>query len=162
MQDLRTISLLQKFKLRSAHVKYHVPLLALLFSLSCTGCGGPTVHARSLYTGRRDLASYIIDTPDPEKETKRLSQKIWVSWFTPVCNEKTTLAAYLHFEDGSERDEIYPITSHSGKVFIEISPEEYRKTGGILSYKILLRQDGVPVAVSQHKLWAEKVEITEP
>jgi hypothetical protein len=135
--------------------------ILFLSLLALSGCTTPSVQARSFYTSRRDLASYIVDTPDPDKETKRAGQKIWVRWFTPSYNDKTTLNATIRFEDGTERKEQYPISSHAGDLSIEISPDECTATGGVLCYKIVLCQDSIPLATTRHKLWTEKVEIKE-
>lgn len=131
----------------------------VLFCL--TGCVGPRVQARSFYTSRRDLASYVIDTPDPEKATKRLGQRIWVTWVTPSYDADTHLDVTLRFADKTERKELLPITSKLGEAYLEISPEETRKTGGLLSYKILLCQKDSVLAKTKHKLWVEKVTITD-
>ena len=131
----------------------------MIFSL--TGCVGPRVQARSFYTSRRDLASLIIDTPDPEKTTKRLGQRIWVTWQTPSYDADTHLAVTLRFVDGTERDELHPVLSKLGEAYIEISPKETRKTGGLLSYKILLCQKEAILAITKHKLWVEKIKISE-
>ena len=140
------------------NVKWILLSLAL-FSL--TGCFGPNVQARSFYTSRRDLASFVIDTPDPEKSTKRLGQQIWVTWQTPSYNADTYLDATLRFIDGSERKEVVPITSKMGETYLKISPDEIRTTGGLLSYKIILVQKDTPLAVTKHKLWVEKIEIQD-
>ena len=123
---------------------------------------GPSVQARSFYTSRRDLASFVVDTPDPEKSTKRLGQKIWVTWQTPSYNENTHLEVTIRFIDGRERQETLPITSKIGEMYIQITPHEVVATGGLLSYKILLTQKEEVLATTKHKLWVEKIEIAEP
>jgi hypothetical protein len=133
-----------------------------LAMLALTGCMGPSVQAQSFYTSRRDLASYVIDTPDPEKSTKRLGQKIWVTWHTPRYDEDTRLDVSIRFVDGRERKEVHPITSKIGEMYIQISPREVAATDGLLSYKIQLMQKDQVLATTKHKLWVEKIEISEP
>lgn len=136
-------------------------ILFCLVMVSLTGCMKPSVQARSSYTSRRDLASYVIDTPDPEKSTKRLGQRIWVTWDTPTYDDNTHIDVFLRYQDGQERKEIHPVSSRIGEMYVEISPREVALTGGLLSYKINLVQKDQVLATSKHKLWVEKVEISD-
>jgi len=124
-----------------------------------TGCTKPTVTARSFYTSRKELASYVIDTPDPAKSTEGLGQLIWVSWKAPKLQKDTYLDAIIRFHDGSEEHTCYPISRGWGWMMIPISPEIRTKRHGMLSYKIILRHNETELAHTQHKLWVEKIAI---
>ena len=135
---------------------------ALLFGLLfLTACSSPTITARSFYTSRKDLASYVLDTPDPEKSTMGLGQTVWVRWMVPTVEEGLVIDATLRFKDGSEKTSIYPIDSKWGWLMIEVSSEERTQRGDLLSYKILLRHNDEILASTLHKLWVEKVEIKD-
>lgn len=135
--------------------------LALLGLVCLASCSSPTLKARSFYTSRKDLASYVLDTPDPEKTTTGLGQVIWVRWFCPHLDEGTVIDATLRFKDGSERQALYPIDNRYGWIMVEISPKERSEKGDLISYYMVLRHDETVFASTKHKLWVEKVEIKE-
>ena len=133
-------------------------LLALLF---CAGCSEPKIQARTFYTSRADLASYVIDTPDPDKSTKGLGQVLWISWSNPsLIVDETTIDVILRFKNEKERKVSYPIVQRAGWLMVEITPEERQANDGILSYHIELRQNKSIIASTKHKLWVEKITIT--
>lgn len=129
--------------------------------LLATACSSPYISARSFYTSRKDLASYVLDTPDPDKTTMGLGQLIWVRWKAPRAENDLVIDSTLRFTDGSEKNTVYPVDPHGGWLMIEISSEERKEKGDLLSYTILLRRDGEILASTQHKLWVEKVEIVD-
>lgn len=137
-------------------------IFTLLLGLIClTACSSPHVKARTFYTSRKDLASYILDTPDPEKSTMGLGQVIWVRWETPHVEDDSVIDATVRFTDGSEKNTIYPVDSRWGWLMIEIPSQERTEKGDLLSYKILLRNNEKVLSSTQHKLWVEKVEIKD-
>ena len=137
-------------------------LFALLTGILClTGCSSPEIKARTFYTSRRDLASYVIDTPDPEKTTTGLGQVIWVRWECPQVDSETVVDATIRFKKGGDRHDVYPIDSRYGWLEIEVPSDERKEKGDILSYKILLKHGTETLASTQHKLWVEPITITE-
>ena len=133
----------------------------LLGCLFLTSCSAPHVTARTFYTSRKDLASYILDTPDPEKTTIGLGQVIWVRWAAPRAANGVVIDATLRFTGGSEKNTVYPVDSIGGWLMIEIPAEERKERGDLLSYNILLRRNDETIAKTQHKLWVEKIEIKD-
>jgi hypothetical protein len=129
--------------------------------VSLTACSSPRIQARSFYTSRKDLASYVLDTPDPEKSTMGLGQVIWVRWIIPHVEEGVVIDATLRFKNGSEKNTVYPLSSKWGWLMIEIPSEERAEKGDLLSYKILLRRNDEILSSTKHKLWVEKVEIKD-
>lgn len=137
-------------------------VFALLTGTLClTACSTPEITARTFYTSRKDLASYVVDTPDPEKATIGLGQVIWVRWVCPDTDSETAIDATIRFKDGSEKNIVSPIDARYGWLMLEIPSEEHKEKGDILSYKILLKQGSEILASTQHKLWVEQIKITE-
>ena len=133
-----------------------------LFSLVClTSCSSPSIKARSFYTSRQDLASYMLDTPDPDKTTTGLGQVLWVRWFCPQIDDEIVIDATLRFKDESDRHEIYPVQSRYGWLMIEIPTDERTKKGDLVSYNIVLRRANTILTSTKHKLWVEKIEIKD-
>lgn len=135
--------------------------ILLLGCVLLTACSSPHITARSFYTSRKDLASYVLDTPDPEKTTMGLGQVIWVRWAAPRAGAGVVIDATIRFTDGSEKQTVYPVDSKRGWLMIEISSDERAVKGDILSYNIILRRGNEILARTQHKLWVEKVEIKD-
>ncbi len=133
----------------------------LLGCLFLCACSSPYVAARSFYTSRKDLASYVLDTPDPEKTSMGLGQLIWVRWKAPQTDNDLVIDATLRFTDGSEKAISYSLDGKGGWLMIEIPAEERQQRGSLLSYKIILRHNKEILASTQHKLWVEKVEIMD-
>jgi hypothetical protein len=137
-------------------------LFALLTGMLClTACSTPEISARTFYTSRRDLASYVVDTPDPEKTTIGLGQVIWVRWVCPETDSETAIDAIIRFKDGSEKNIVSPVDTRYGWLMLEIPSDERKEKGDILSYKILLKRGSETLASTQHKLWVEPIKITE-
>lgn len=136
--------------------------IATCLALLClTSCTSPGVTARTFYTSRRDLASYVLDTPDPDKTTSGLGQVIWVRWTCPKVDPEMVIDATLRFKDGTERNNVYPVDSRYGWLMIEVPNDEYKKKGDILSYKIVLRRNTDILATTEHKLWVDAVVISD-
>lgn len=139
-------------------VRTFFSLLAFVF---LSGCTTPQVNARTFYTSRKDLASYILDTPDPEKTTMGLGQVIWVRWYCPKIESGTVIDATLRFNNGTEKNQTYPVDERKGWLMVDIPSEEHKEKGDIVSYKILLRHNNDILASTRHKLWVEKVEVKD-
>lgn len=134
----------------------------LLCGIFClTACSTPEIKARTFYTSRKDLASYIIDTPDPEKRTIGLGQVVWVRWTCPQVDPETVVDATIRFKNGSERRIITPIDARYGWLTLEVPSDERKEKGDILSYKILLKRGEETLASTQHKLWVESITVVE-
>ena len=139
-----------------------VTTAGLLAGFMClTACSTPEISARTFYTSRRDLASYVIDTPDPEKTTMGIGQEIWVRWICPQVDPQTVIDTTIRFNDRSERHAVYPVDSRYGWLTLEVPSDEHKEKGDILSYKILLKHGDEVLASTQHKLWVEAVTITD-
>jgi len=136
-------------------------LLLLTSSLFLAACSTPTVTARTYYTSRTDLASYVLDTPDPLKETKGLGQLIWVRWSTPSLENTPVLSVRIRFAKGSQKDETYPIDRKYGWLMVEIPHQEREERGEIQSYSIQMKSNEQTLAQTQHTMWVEKIEIQD-
>jgi len=136
--------------------------LALLCGIIClTGCSTPEIKARTFYTSRKDLASYVIDTPDPEKRTIGQGQVIWVRWTCPQVDSETFIYATIRFKNGPERQIVLPVDARYGWLSLEVPSDERKEKGDILSYKILLKRGEETLATTQHKLWVEPIMVSE-
>lgn len=132
-------------------------LIIALFTL--TACSSAKVRARTLYTNRSNLASRILDTPDPAKGATGLGQCIWIHWNVSQQYDDLKLDVTIRFENKTERHEQFPVQGLFGTQTVEIPSSEYTENGPLLSYQILLLSGERVIASTKHKLWVEKIEI---
>lgn len=132
---------------------------ALFLTISCK----PILSVRSDGFSRRDLASVIVDTPDPTKDKPYFGERISINWYVPSGQFNETpidLVIHVKLKNDKEKTERIPLTSHWGSYVYTIGPSEYELTGGILSYQVQLQSQGKTIAESQHKFWVEPVTIS--
>jgi hypothetical protein len=139
-----------------------VRFFILIFSLfALSACSAAKVRARTLYTDRSFLASRIRDTPDPAKGSTGQGQLLWIRWNVPENYTDLHLDAIIRFTDKTDRTEQIPLKGLFGAESIEISSTEFTEKGPILSYQILLKNGEKTLASTKHKLWVEKIIITD-
>lgn len=150
--------------MKNIFTSFALPIL-LLTLYSCSS--QPYITARTYPYGRKNLASYHVDTPDPLKATLSSTQKIEINWKLPGSYSLQHTAEEFHidlvirFKDGSHIEATLPTSSFFGKTFFEIPPAEHTTRGAITSYKISLCHGTTIVATTKHKLWEEKIIIIE-
>jgi hypothetical protein len=136
-------------------------ILLILFLFTLSACSSAKVRARTLYTSRNNLASRILDTPDPAKETTKIEQLVWIRWNNPKQCSNLALDVTIRFKNGMERHEQHPVEGLFGTLTIKVSSAELQEKGPLLSYQILLKSGSQVIASTKHKLWVEKVEIAD-
>lgn len=138
--------------------------LALFALLLCTACKSHTLSVQTEYFGRNDLASVIVDTPDPHKQEPIFGQRLYISWKLTkeqFAEKPVVLLCQVKLKKGQLLEKTVPINSLTGTYIFPIVGEDYTKHGGLLSYQIkLLGQDNV-LATSRHKFWVEQIKISD-
>ena len=132
----------------------------LAFSLFAASCSTPMLSCRSDYFGKKNLASVIIDTPDPRKDTPYFGQRLFVQWLLPPSILKKgpcDLHINYRLRNGEEKSEILAVTQSFGSYKLLITGDDYTEKGGLLSYLVSIQQDGHSIAESRHKFWIHKI-----
>lgn len=139
----------------------HFYALFLFVSYLTVGCTGSKLDVRSEYYSRKNLASVVVDTPDPRKESSDFGQRLVLNWSVP---EKTfregdvELILCVRLKNGEEKTTRIALTKSHGKTFYPIFGKDYTKKGGLQSYFAKLQSQGKVLAKSKHKLWVEKLK----
>ncbi len=140
-------------------------LLFCISSFFIFSCTTPLLSVRSDYYNKKNLASCVVDTPDPRKDHPYYGQRIYINWALPFSTLKkapcTLRILYRVNKSEEEGVEEHAITNALGSSVFRIGEERYKETGGLLSYKIAIIQEGKEIAVSKHKFWVEKITLKE-
>lgn len=138
--------------------------LSVVALVLCTGCSKADLSVRSEYYNREHLASSVMDTPDPRKESSAFGQRLIINWSVP--NEifkqgPLELVLKVRLQDGEEKDTKILLKKSFGQTFYPIFGNDFTKKGGLQSYYAELLSNGKKLAKSRHKLWVEKINITQ-
>lgn len=129
--------------------------VALLF---LTSCSSRPLTVQTEYWRQKDLASYIVDTPDPQKQEPVFGQRIRISWHAPQ-NDALSLNVTIRLKNGDELQETYPLKKPSGELIVPVVGDNYSNKGGILSYRVLLQSGTEVIAESRHRFWVERINV---
>jgi hypothetical protein len=135
--------------------------LCFVLAFLAISCSHPSLHIRSEYFSKKDLASFAVDTPDPLKDTNYFGQRLTISWNVPSALLKTApveVRLIVRLANGEERTCHIPIEKSFGFTLYPIVGDDYTKKGGLQSYYAELKADGKPIAKSRHKFWVEKIK----
>ena len=139
-------------------MKYFI-LPLLIFSLvSCST--SPHLEVTNQYWSRKDLASFIVNTPDPSKNDPIFGQRLIMSW---SVSKKTfdsgplELLIKVKLKNNEQIDQIIPLKETSGSYYFPIYGDDFTKKGGLLSYFVELKSNGETIGVCRHKLWVEPI-----
>jgi hypothetical protein len=135
-----------------------------LLILTLTACNKPTLSVRSEYYGRNHLASVHVDTPDARKESHAFGQRLMISWSVSESTFEEgslELIVQVALKNGEIKTSKVVLTQRQGQTFYPVFGKDYTKKGGIESYRVELQSKGQIVAKSQHKLWVERIKITQ-
>lgn len=140
-------------------MKHYFFLFAFL--TLCTSCSNAHLSCRSEYFSRKNLASTIIDTPDPRKSSDEFGQRLVIRW--KVTEKKFSeghlvLVLTVRLKNGEEKKSKITLKTRTGHTFYSIFGNDFAKKGGLQSYKAVLMSNGKALATSRHKLWVEKIK----
>ena len=124
------------------------------------GCTTSSLDVTSQYWSRRDLASTIIDTPDPRKNDSNFGQRLLISWSVSkkIFNEGVLeLHIKIKLKNGELISEVIPLQKASGCYPFPIYGDNFTKKGGLASYFVELQSNGHTIETYQNKLWVEPI-----
>lgn len=133
-----------------------------LVLLLLTSCSRAPLSVQTDYWGPKDLASYIIDTPDPRKQESLFGERIYISWsltLKQLEKQPVILTAIVRLKNDEEFKKEYSITKQSGDMMIPVVGDDYYVKGGILSYQVTLKAQDELISESHHRFWVEKIKL---
>ena len=129
--------------------------------LSLQSCSQSTLDVRSIYFNKHTLASCVVDTPDPDKNSPYVGQKLVIQWHIPYqefAQGPIHLQIRYRLKNGDDREESVEVAHMIGRHIITFMGRDFLE-GGLLSYKVDLVAGENVLAESRHKLWVEKVVV---
>ena len=111
------------------------------------------------YIGKRNLASYVVNTPDPELLNPPIGQRLVINWLLPpntACND-LQLKIFIRFRNKELLEKDLNINCSNGTYTYFVMNEDFLRTDGILSYKVLLIANGECISEFRHQLWADVI-----
>lgn len=136
-------------------------LLLLLLANSCTG----GLSVRTDYFTQENLASFYVETPDPNLYRPFTNQRLIISWYLStekIKRENLELRAVVRLKNLHEEKIVEPIHKRTGFYIFQLNQEQLRCSGGILTYKVEIWSGDCLLEVWQHPLWVELIQFNLP
>lgn len=133
----------------------------LFLALLATSCCHK-LSVRTEYLTEASLASYYVGTPDPRRGCPLIGQQLILSWRIPTAlwhNQELTFDITIRFRNQEERHLQIQCDRNIGTYIYAIQDDEFLKLGGILTYKVLLKEDGEVTESWIHPLWQERIRV---
>jgi len=137
---------------------YFSVLLCILLTL--TGCSPRHLNVQTQYLSHENLASFRINTPDPELERPIIGQRLVITWFTPKRrgdHQNLRLTLKVRFKNHEEEEISIPIEKRCGTYLYSIVQEKYLTTKGISTYQVNLIDNNGLISSWKHPLWTELI-----
>jgi hypothetical protein len=141
-------------------MRYQILLAALLLA----GCRKYDISVVQQSVNSSYLASSHVGTPDPRQAHPPEGEKLSVEWRIPtrILDLHPQLLLHLIFWDYTEKTVAYPLNRSFGWVTYSLLGEEFKKTQGILTYKIDIVTEGGDIYREwKHQLWVNLIKVEE-
>lgn len=139
-------------------------LILSIIAVSLTACSTKPLDVTTEYWSRKDLASSIMDTPDPNKDKPIFGQRILISW---SVSKKTfdegllELLIKVKLKNGQQTDQKIALEKSSGTYIFPIYGDDFTKKEGLQSYLIELQSNGQTIGTKRHKLWVNPITFSQ-
>jgi len=140
----------------------HTYFLPLLAAALLTGCARETLNLHSEYTTYHNLASYIVNTPDPELDNPTVGQKLILTWDIPSklqCYSDLTIELTIRFRNSTEITLFMPVEKWIGYYVYELLNQDFFDTDGIVTFKADLFSGNTILSSWRHQLWVDYIRI---
>ena len=137
-------------------------LFSFLLLILC-GCHSRHISVQTQYLTRSDLASFYIETPDPQLRCPVFGQRLLVQWHFAECyfkNQNLSLEITIRFGDRSEiTQNVASLENRYGYYIYNILGDDYCTRDGIKTYKVNLLANGEIIETWHHQLWVELITL---
>lgn len=130
--------------------------LILLALLLLCGCVYRPLTVQTQYFSKKDLASFRVDTPDPQLNTPPIGQRLVISWdLKDQWNwyEELHLKLTVRYRNREEITQETALYKACGYYLFNVADQNYFDTGGIQTYKVEMIGDGTVIHRVDHQLW---------
>lgn len=129
-------------------------LLALLF---LTSCSRTQLIVFTDTVSYENLASFVVGTPDPLLDCPDKGERLVISWSLPCLCDDSRVYARVRFRNLKEVEISIPLEKDRGFITYNVINQDYKDSGGILTYRVFLMQGENILEESQHALWTELI-----
>lgn len=115
---------------------------------------------RTEYLSHENLASYIINTPDPLLDNPPIGQRLIISWAVPQSTlnmDDLHIEVTIRFRNKEEVHESFRVCALSGQYIYKILNARFLETDGIQTYKVELKSGDTIIEEWRHQLWVELI-----
>lgn len=136
--------------------------LFFIFVLALSGCIRQPLIVYTDFVNREDLASVYVETPDPALNCPDVGQRLVISWALPweyKNRDDIELEYTVRLHDHTEIHNRFPLTMKSGYETYFVKNEEFFKSGGIATFKVVIYGCEGVIYEWIHPLWSELIEI---
>jgi hypothetical protein len=140
------------------HVLRFIFALGILFS-TCA-CTLRRLDVQTQYLGQESLASYHVNTPDPHLNNPIIGQRLLIQWCLPSQDfegQTVFIDLIVRFRNHEQKEIKIPLKSKRGYYLYDLTAQEYCESGGLLTYKVEIRNDSCIIASWKHPLWANLI-----
>lgn len=144
---------------------FRLPFFSFLLGMSLLGCLSSCTFRRldvqTRYLSHENLASYYVRTPDPALEHPTIGQRLLIQWSLPKQDfdgEKVQLYLKLRFRNHQEQEIIRTLCKNRGVYLYDLTNQAYCKSGGLLTYRVEIRQGDCVVESWTHPLWTTLIQ----
>ena len=134
-----------------------VSILFLLFV--CTSCQKYYVNVQKQHVGRGSLASTFVQSPDPLQKDPPKGERLVINWRIPepALGPDVHLELTMIMKDYTQLTKTYPLKNAFGYLTFDLLNDDYRKTGGLLTYKAEIKDKGAVMEAYEQVLWTELI-----
>lgn len=131
----------------------------ILLTLLLTACTRQNLEVFIDSIDADDLASNHVDTPDLNRLTPDMGQKLVITWNLSRSWAIREIRARVRFHNHEETLLIFPLTHFRGVKVYELINEDYCAKGGIATYLVELYQNDELLDTVQHTLWCDLITV---
>lgn len=137
--------------------------LILLIMASCQHGKEPLI-VRNTYLSADRYASLYVESPDPHQDCPSVGQRTDIFCHVPreIFNEgDCEVIARFRYGDTSHEEMALPVTKERELWTFFLMDDLYFEKMGMISYHVALYCHDELIAVAQHQLWAEIIELDD-
>ena len=134
-------------------------LLLLFCTFLSVSCSSRMLSVRTTYFTEENLASYRVQTPDPDLYKPMIEQRLIFTWSLPkkTCLQDTHLNIKIRFKNYKEENLRIKVHDKNGYYIYKVNEEKLRDSGGILTYKGEILIGEKLLETWYHPLWVELI-----
>lgn len=139
------------------HISFYICFFLIFTLSSCT----KHLSVQTRYLSEESLASYYVNTPDPNLLHPIAGQRLLIMWNLPKeyeIYEELEVHLKVRWRNHQEERVIIPVKDNlRGYYMYDLVKERYCESGGILTYKVEVVGDGIILDSWIHPLWAKLI-----